>query len=180
MTDQALYELRFPIGEFYIPKEITTSIYQEWLEDIEMLPAKLRTTVEELNAEQINTVYRPGGWTVKQLVHHLVDSHLNSYTRFKLALTEDKPTIRPYFEDRWAELPDSVATPVDVSLNLLDYLHQRWMFVLKALTESDLQRTFIHPESLREFTLLETVATYAWHSNHHLAHIQRLIARNNW
>ncbi len=137
----------------------------------------MRNAVEPLNEDQLNTPYRPDGWTVKQVVHHVVDSHMNSYIRFKWALTEDNPTIKAYFEERWAELPDSAETPVAISLNMLEALHYRFVILLKSLTAEDWDRTFVHPEHNQSFTLKMTVALYAWHSKHHLAHITKLIER---
>ncbi len=179
MTNQELNELKYPIGEFQMPKQVTESTYRQWIEDIETLPAKLKGTVEGMTDEQLNTPYRPEGWTVKQLVHHIADSHLNSFIRFKWTMTEDKPTIKAYYEDRWATLADYTA-PVAVSLQLLEALHHRWMILIKSLKEQDLALSLIHPEGFREIQLLEMVGLYAWHSNHHLAHIQRLVMRMEW
>lgn len=180
MTKQELEALKYPIGHFHMPQQVTESTYRQWIEDIETFPAKLRATVEGMSDEQLNTPYRPEGWTVKQVVHHVVDSHMNSYIRFKWTLTEDKPMIKAYFEDRWAKLVDYDETPVAVSLNLLEALHTRWMILIKSLKEAELLQSFIHPENQKEINLLEMVGTYAWHSNHHLAHIQRLVMRMEW
>jgi uncharacterized damage-inducible protein DinB len=139
----------------------------------------LRAAVRGLSETQLDTEYRPGGWTVRQVVHHMPDSHLNSYVRFKLALTEDEPTIKPYAEDRWAELADSKATPVEVSLTLLDSLHDRWVRLLRPLGEEEWKRTFRHP-SLGPMTLEKTLALYAWHGRHHVAHITELRKRMSW
>ncbi|HKG22797.1 MAG TPA: putative metal-dependent hydrolase, partial [Blastocatellia bacterium] len=145
----------------------------------EETPARLREAVEWLSPEQLETPYRPGGWTVRQVVHHVPDSHLNSYVRFKLALTEDHPTIRPYREDRWAELEDARSAPLDVSLALLDSLHGRWVLLLRSLKPEDFARTFEHPE-LGEVSLEKNVALYAWHGRHHVAQITSLIERMGW
>jgi hypothetical protein len=180
MTNSELEALKYPIGHFQMPEQITENTYRQWIDDIETFPAKLRATVEGMSDEQLNTPYRPGGWTVKQVVHHVVDSHMNSYVRFKWTLTEDKPMIKAYWEDRWAKLIDYDETPVSVSLDLLKFLHIRWMILIKSLTEAELAQSLIHPEYQKEINLLEMVGTYAWHSNHHLAHIQRLVMRMGW
>ena len=171
--------LRYPIGEFVVPDEVTKAQRETWLEEVAQLPKRLRTAVEELSEAQLDTPYRPGGWTVRQVAHHLPDSHLNSYTRFKLALTEENPTIRPYDEVGWAELGDSSA-PVEVSLALLDALHERWVVLLESLSERDWQRTFMHPASKQTLTLEQSLANYAWHGEHHLAHITSLREREGW
>lgn len=129
--------------------------------------------------QQLDTPYRPGGWTIRQVIHHCADSHMNCLTRFKLALTEEKPTICPYFEDRWAELPDS-HMPIAPSLSMIDGIHARLTVLLKSLTEAQRKRLYIHPEHGREFSLNEAIATYSWHSNHHLAHITTLIKNKKW
>jgi hypothetical protein len=136
--------------------------------------------VAGLDQEQLDTPYRPGGWTVRQVVHHIGDSHINSIVRFKLALTEETPTIRPYDEALWAELPDSRTAPVDPSLALIDTLHARWVLLLRSMSEQDFERRFHHPEHDRTFTLARTLAMYAWHGQHHIAHITRLRERMGW
>ncbi|HLG34768.1 MAG TPA: putative metal-dependent hydrolase [Bacteroidia bacterium] len=144
------------------------------------LPAKLRNAVSNMSEEQLDTHYRDGGWTVRQVVHHLFDSHSNSYTRMKLAMTEDNPTIKPYMEARWAELEDGKNAPVELGFVLLELLHKRWTIFLRSLTEKDLQCTFFHPESQRKQTITQTIALYAWHCRHHLAHITELKKRMGW
>jgi hypothetical protein len=166
-------ELRYPIGQFKKPDNITKEIIQEWISDIQSFPERISNEVENLTDDQLNWQYRPNGWNIRQVVHHCADSHINSITRFKLALTEDKPEIRPYFEDRWAQLPDTNAAPVSSSLALLKGLHERWGYLLGNLSEEQLNRTYIHPEHNKEFTVKETIGLYAWHSNHHLAHIKQ-------
>jgi uncharacterized damage-inducible protein DinB len=142
-------------------------------------PARLRQAIAGLNAEQLDTEYRPGGWTVRQVVHHVPDSHLNSYVRFKLALTEEEPAIKPYDEDRWARLEDSRVTPVETSLDLLDALHERWVMLLRSLSPDDFKRAFRHPE-LGAVSLNKNVGLYAWHGRHHVAHITSLRERMGW
>ena len=178
MSDD-LEKLRYPIGRFEPPSRIDRDQIGRWISDIEALPADLRRTVRGLTDTQLNTPYRPGGWTIRQVIHHLPDSHINSFIRFKLALTENRPEIKPYFEDRWAELPDYSMTPVSASLDLLEGLHQRWVALLRSLTRQDLERTFIHPES-GLVKLPETIGSYAWHGRHHLAHIREAIRREGW
>jgi len=172
-------DLRFPIGKFRYDGAPTEEQKQAFLDQIAQAPTKLRTAVKGLSEAQLDTEYRPGGWSVRQVVHHMPDSHLNSYVRFKLALTEDEPTIKTYAEDRWAELADTKATPVEVSLTLLDSLHDRWVRLLRSLTPEEWQRTFRHPE-LGPMTLEKTLALYAWHGQHHVAHITELRKRMAW
>ena len=172
-------DLRFPIGEFAAPGAVTEDHVGTWLADLAALPGDLRRTVTPLTETQLDTPYRPGGWTVRQVVHHLPDSHLNSLLRFRWALTEDRPAIKPYDEARTAELPDYRSAPVGTSLDLLEALHVRWVELVKCLSWEQLQRTFVNPES-GEDTLARTVGIYAWHGRHHLAHIERLIERENW
>ena len=172
-------DLRFPIGEFHFAGSATPRQKEAFLEDIARTPANMRAAIRGLTETQLNTPYRRDGWTVRQVVHHVPDSHLNSYVRFKLALTEDDPTIKPYAEDRWAELADTSATPVAVSLTLLESLHDRWMRLLRALTPAQWQRSYRHPE-LGPMTLEKTLALYAWHGKHHVAHITELRKRLSW
>ncbi len=172
-------DLRFPIGKFRFDGPLTKDQSQKALDDIANTPANLRAAVKGLTDAQLDTPYRPGGWTVRQVVHHVPDSHLNSYVRFKLALTEDEPTIKPYAEDRWAELADTKATPIEVSLTMLDSLHDRWVRLLRSLTPGDWKRTFRHPE-LGPMTLEKTLALYAWHGRHHVAHVTELRKRMTW
>jgi hypothetical protein len=166
-------ELRYPIGQFKKPDNITKEIIQEWISDIKSFPERISNEVVNLTEEQLNWQYRPEGWNIRKVVHHCADSHINSITRFKLALTENKPKIRPYFEDRWAQLPDTTEAPVSSSLTLLKGLHERWVYLLENLSEEQLNRTYIHPEHNKEFTVKETIGLYAWHSNHHLAHVKQ-------
>jgi uncharacterized damage-inducible protein DinB len=172
-------DLRYPIGPFRF-EGLTDRTREECVARIAAAPARLRSAVAGLTAEQLDTPYRPGGWTVRQVVHHVPDSHLHAYTRVRLALTESTPTIKPYEEARWAELPDARAAPIDISLGLLDALHTRWLLLLKELTPADGARTFRHPEHGRDFTIDEVIAMYAWHGEHHVAHITSLRDRMGW
>jgi uncharacterized damage-inducible protein DinB len=172
-------DLRFPVGRLQRPESLSDTQRAEMTETIAALPARLRAALEGLGEEQLQTPYRPEGWTVRQVVHHLADSHLNAYVRLKLGLTEENPTIKPYEEALWAELPDTAATPVETSLTLLDALHQRWTTLLRAMQPADFSRTVNHPENGR-MTLDGLLATYDWHSRHHLAHITSLRQRMGW
>lgn len=170
---------RYPIGKFSVDGSLTPQKKKQYLDDIEQTPACLRAALQELSDAQLDTPYREGGWTLRQVAHHMPDSHMNSYVRFKLALTEDEPTIRPYMEDRWAELPEAKNGPVEVSLSLLELLHQRWMLVLRGLTDVDWKRSFRHPE-LGLMSLEKTLALYAWHGRHHVAHVTKLRDKMGW
>ncbi len=169
---------RYPVGKFHYEGPPTEAHRQAFLDEIAKTPAQLCAAVKGLSDAQLDTPYRPGGWTVRQVVHHVPDSHINCYVRFKLAITEDDPTIKPYAENLWAELPDSKA-PVEVSLTLLDSLHDRWLRLLRSLEPEDWKRTFRHPE-LGPMTLEKTLALYAWHGRHHVAHVTELRKRMNW
>jgi hypothetical protein len=174
-------DLRYPIGKFEWPTgEITAQQRDAWIAELVRLPDAMRGAVAGLAPAQLETPYRPGGWTVRQVVHHVPDSHLNAYTRFKLALTEEEPTIKPYAEDRWAELGDTFATPVEVSLTLLAALHERWVALLRTLEPAEFRRGFRHPEHGRILSLESALALYAWHCRHHVAHITRLREREGW
>jgi uncharacterized damage-inducible protein DinB len=176
MTDG--YDLRYPIGRFTPPPTTTSDDHKTHIQTLRALPERLRAAVDGLDEAQLDTPYRDGGWTVRQLVHHIADSHANSYVRFKLALTEDSPTIKPYDEAAWAELPDS-RLPIEPSLALTEALHQRWVALLLSLSDEDFQRTFNHPERGPQ-NLGTTLALYDWHSRHHTAHITQLRARMSW
>lgn len=171
-------DLRYPIGEFNREIEITPELRREWIDQITECPGLVRKAVEGLSDEQLDTPYRPGGWTVRQTVHHIPDSHVNSYVRFKLALTEDNPVIRPYFEEKWAELADS-KMPTAISLDLLDNVHTRWVNLLNSLNDEDCARKLRHPDT-GEWTVEEFIGLYAWHGRHHTAHITSLRERLRW
>jgi hypothetical protein len=172
-------DLRFPIGPFEFNNTPSDEDVQRAIAQIAEAPKNLRKAVEDLTADQFDTPYRPGGWTVRQVVHHVPDSHLNSYCRFKLALTEDEPTIKPYHEDRWAELEDSRVAPIETSLNILEGLHKRWVTLLESLGPSEFVRTFRHPD-IGVVTLAQNACLYAWHGRHHVAHITSLRERMGW
>lgn len=177
---QSLDQLRFPIGKFNYQDSSDQSDINRWINTIRLLPENLSKTVSKLNDVQLNTPYRPEGWSIRQVVHHLADSHINSFIRYKLALTEQNPTIKPYEEADWAKLPDSMELPVQVSLDLLKAVHTRWVYLLEHMNELDYKRTFFHPESQITYDLKRITALYAWHSEHHLAHIVNLIQSKNW
>ncbi len=172
-------DLAYPIGRFRAPAVIDTATRAGFVGQIEAAPRALRAAVEGLADWQLDTRYRPGGWTVRQVVHHLPDSHLNAYVRFKLALTEDEPTIRTYEEALWAELPEASAGPIRLSLDLLESLHARWLACIRAIPSPSFERTFRHPE-LGVMSLDRLLALYAWHGRHHIAHITSLAAREGW
>ncbi len=172
-------DLRYPIGEFDMNFAVTPELRRERVAVITDLPAKIKAAVAGLDESQLDTRYRPDGWTVRQTVHHVADSHSNSLTRFKLALTEDEvPTIKPYFEDRWAELGDS-KLPIDISMKMIEAIHTRWVALLNSMRDADFERSFIHPET-GTWTLDGALALYAWHSRHHTAHITSLREREGW
>ncbi len=178
--EQDIEILRYPIGKFTAPDKFRKGEIKRQIKEIDKLPKRLKDAVKNLSAQQLDTPYRDGGWTIRQVVHHLADSHINSYCRFRFALTEANPTILPYLEAQWAELPDAKSGDIKLSLDLLKNLHKRWIILLKLLTKEDLHRTFFHPQKNRAQPLFEVIALYAWHSNHHLAHITVLKKRRNW
>jgi hypothetical protein len=180
MENKELEKLRFPIGKFSPSEVITEEDIRDYISDIENFPDALRKLISGFSEDQLKTKYREKGWTVKQVVHHIADSHMNAYLRFKLALTEDMPAIKPYYEDKWAELGDYETTPVEVSLDLLDSLHKRWVNLLRSMSSKDFEKTFFHPEHGTEFSLDEIAAMYSWHGKHHYAHINELKKRMNW
>ena len=174
-----LMDPRYPIGKLEIPANVTPELRRAAIATIRETPAKFRAAVKGLSESQLDTPYREGGWTVRQLVHHVPDSHLNAYVRLKLALTESTPTIKPYAEEKWAQLDDSRSTPVEISLTLLDSLHTRWDLLWRSLKPEDFSRKLIHPEH-GERTIDWLVFVYAWHGPHHTAHITELRKQKNW
>jgi len=173
-------DFRYPIGRFDWSIPVSEADYPRLIAEIAAAPGALRSAVAGLSRDQLETRYRPDGWTVRQVVHHVPDSHLNAYIRFKLALTENEPTIKTYDETKWAELPDSQRVPTDVSLDLLEALHIRWVALLRSMDAADFNRAFRHPEHNRTLTLGQLLALYAWHSRHHVAHITSLRRREGW
>lgn len=170
---------RFPIGKFHYEGAPSAEQRRKFIAEIEQMPSAIRAAVQGLSPKQLDTPYRDGGWNARQVVHHVPESHMNAYIRFKLALTEDEPTIKPYAEDRWAQLPDVQSTPPEVSLALLENLHARWVVLLRGLSEQDWKRTFRHPE-MGVVPLEKSLALYAWHGKHHTAHITELRKRMQW
>ena len=167
-----LEQLKYPAGKFVKPESITKEIIDSAISEIENFPSLVKFEIQNLEEKDLQLRYRPEGWTITQVVHHCADSHINSYMRFKLALTENIPTIKPYEESLWAELPDNNLSPF-VSLKLLDALHEKWVYILKSLSEEDLNKEFIHPEQSEKISLKENILIYRWHCRHHLAHIRQ-------
>ncbi len=170
---------RYPIGK-YEPQPFSDHLRKEWIHDIRFLPLALENAVLNLNEEQLQTAYREGGWNLKQVVHHVADSHVNAYCRFKLGLTEENPTIRPYEEKLWAELPDTHNLLVNISLTLLHALHLRWVEILENIKTEDFEKTVFHPEHKKTFTLWHLLGMYSWHGRHHTAHITMLREKMGW
>ena len=173
-------DLRYPIGQFEAPETISEEIKNKWIQTLEDFPSRLEKLVEHLSEEQLNTPYRDGGWTVRQVVHHCSDSHHHSYTRFKWALTENNPVIKAYQEADWAELFDTKTAPIEMSLTHLKAVHFKLVYLLRGLPDSDLEKSFVHPESGDTVVLRKNIGIYAWHCDHHYAHIQNLLIRKNW
>lgn len=167
--------LRFPIGQYVPDRNPDQRKLDLWINDIEKFPSRIVHLVNGLTVEQLNWRYRPNGWTIKQVIHHCSDSHMNSVMRFKLTLTEDTPTIRPYQEDKWANLNDALTDEIYESIQLLSGLHKKWTRLLRSLTDKQLNLEYMHPEHGKKFNLIETIGNYAWHCNHHLAHIENAI-----
>ena len=179
MENESLERLKYPIGKAQIPEIISDSDIKKWISILESFPRKIRLITQNLSEEQLDTPYRPDGWTIRQVVHHVVDSHYNSYIRFKWALTEERPVIKDYREEKWAELIDYEA-PIELSLKALESLHVKLVYLLKKLTPEDLKRVFIRPGSLEEVSLEKNIGIYAWHSKHHYSHIANLLMDKDW
>ncbi|MEJ7626783.1 MAG: YfiT family bacillithiol transferase [Ferruginibacter sp.] len=171
--------LQYPIGK-YVEQPFTDSQLREWLSDIQTLPMQIEQSISDLDESQLETPYREGGWTVKQLVHHVADSHMNSYIRFKLGLTEVKPAIKTYDEKEWAKMQDTKNLPINISITLLHALHLRWIEILRNMTEGDFKKEVYHPEHKTHMSLWYLLGMYAWHSRHHTAHIRGLREREGW
>ena len=177
MTSEELDRLRYPIGKYEFPDDVSQSVIENWIQTIEELPEKLEKAIRPLDDDQLDTPYRTDGWTIRQLVHHIADSHMNALLRFKWTLTEDTPTIKAYDQDLFAKLEDSISAPVEYSLDFLKGLHAKWTFLLKSLKSQDLDRKFIHPETGQEVSLVKLLGMYAWHSEHHYAHIENILKK---
>lgn len=171
---------RFPIGQFECPEIITEDIKTKWIKTLEEFPSKLESLVKDLSDDQLDTPYRDGGWTIRQVVHHCSDSHHHSYTRFKWALTEDNPIIKAYNQDGWGNLFDTKSAPIQMSLDHLKAIHFKLVYLLKGLTDEELNRSFVHPETGDTVVLKENIGIYAWHSNHHYAHIENIMKKKGW
>jgi hypothetical protein len=180
MEKSTLEKLRYPIGKFEAPKSYTPGILAKAIQTIADFPAKLKSEVQHLPNEQLETPYRPEGWTIRQVVHHCADSHMNCFIRLKWAMTENTPTIKFYHENLWGEGIDNKTMPIGPTLQLLEGLHFRLAFVMQSLSETDLEMAYIHPEHNKEFELREMICLYAWHCNHHLAHITELKKSKGW
>ena len=180
MEEKHIEQLKYPIGQFIRPEIVSQEMVKGWINELEELPSRLTNLVAPLSDAQMETPYRPGGWTVRQLVHHISDSHHNSYTRFKWALTEDKPVIKAYDEKGWANIFDTRTAPIKMSLDHLSAVHSKLVYLLKGLSAEDMQRSFIHPDNLVETTVEVNIGHYAWHGNHHYKHIEGLIIREGW
>lgn len=180
MTEQELKFLKFPIGQFDCPSTITKDHINSWISILEHFPQRLENLVKHLSKDQLDTPYREHGWTVRQVIHHLSDSHQHSYIRFKWALTEDKPIIKDYNEQTWAELMDAKTAPIQMALDHLKSTHFKLVYLLKNMNENDLNKSFIHPVGKTEVVLKNNIGSYAWHGSHHYAHIENLLKRESW
>ena len=179
MSSDPIEHLKYPIGRVKIPLSISNLDIEKWIKILDSFPKKMRLITQNLSDDQLDTPYRPEGWTIRQVVHHVVDSHTNSYIRFKWTLTENKPVIKAYDEAKWAELIDYEA-PIELSLQALESLHAKWVYLLRRLSPEDLKKIFIHPESQEEVSLEKNIGIYAWHSKHHYSHIANLLMDKGW
>jgi len=175
MNLQTLEKLKFPIGEFHKTDSISKTDIENWIATIEAFPSKIKSLTQSLSIEELNWIYRPKGWSIKQVVHHCADSHMNSLIRFKLALTEDVPDIKPYEEQLWAELADGNSNDISPSLQIIEGVHARWVLLLKSFGTKELKKQFFHPGNMKIVSLEENIGVYAWHCNHHLAHIEQAL-----
>lgn len=180
MENSSLEKLRYPIGKFIAPEIYSSDYLTNKIAEIANFPERLKKEVIHLTDEQLDTPYRNGGWTIRQVIHHCADSHMNCFIRIKWTLTEDTPVIKFYHEDRWAELHDNLTMPIQPTLSFLEGLHFRLAYLMNSLTEVELEKSFIHPEHNAAFQLKEIIGTYAWHGNHHLAHITELKKQKGW
>jgi hypothetical protein len=180
MTKAEITAYKYPIGKFQTPEKITPEMLYGYINDIETLPARLKTTVKRLTPEMLDTPYRPGGWTVRQVVHHFAHSHINAFIRLKLALTETNPVIKPYQEKKWVTLPDAKHADIALSIKLVENVHACWVVLLRQMKPRDFAKCYIHPEGNTVYRLDESTGLYAWHCNHHLAHIAALKKRMGW
>lgn len=180
MENRALKKLKYPIGEPELPEEINDALIENWIGILESLPAKLEALVTDLNDEQLNMPYRPEGWTVRQVIHHIADSHHHSYTRFKWALTENEPVIKAYEEKEWSKIFDARTAPIELSLDYIKALHAKMVYLLKGLASEDLKKCYVHPDGNIKVSVEENIYKYAWHSDHHYAHIENLLIREGW
>lgn len=175
-----LEKLKYPIGKFEFPTEYSSEYLLDKILEIESFPERLKKETLHLTDEQLDTPYRPNGWTVRQVIHHCAESHMNCFIRIKWALTENNPVIKPYDETLWSELPDNLKMPIQPTLTLLEGLHFRLVYIMRNLTDADLEKSFVHPENNSEYRIKQLIGTYAWHGNHHLAHITTLKKYKNW
>lgn len=176
--EMEIEKLKYPIGKFQKPNSIHQNHIEEWLESISSLGQRLRAICENLEDDDLKKTYRLGSWNIRQLIHHLVDSHINAYVRYKWALTENKPSIKAYNEVKWAELEDGKNAPIDMSLDLLEALHKRWIYSLRSLNDSDFERGYYHPDDKEDVIIAEFIGRYSWHGEHHLAHVKQALDNN--
>jgi len=180
MNVNSLENQKYPIGKFKLPPTVSNIQLNKWIDILEYFLDRLSVLTSNLSNSQLDTPYRLEGWTIRQVIHHLADSHYNSYIRFKWTLTEKEPVIKAYYEDKWAELVDSKTAPIELSLQALHALHSKWVYLLKRLSPDELKKNFIHPDGNKKVSLKENIGIYAWHCDHHFAHINNLLIRKRW